>query len=309
VAFSGERPVARLAARRAPALRDEQGKPCGLVGFFESLPGEPDAAGALFGAAAAFLRERGCGAIVGPMESDTWHRYRLNLGPFAEPPFLMEPHNPDYYEALWQGAGWRPLAEYLSLRVEDPAELLRRLEPRGRLPTGFRLRRLSRLAFGRDLDAIHELSRRSFAQSLLYSEISRAEFRALYRGAAFVVDSDFVWFVERQGEPVAFLFALPDRQRAVAELRRRRGAAALWGFLRHRRARVLNVKTLAVLPEHRRAGLAYALLREVYARAVARGYRACHHCLVRAGNPSERLDLGCGRPLRRYRLYVLENTP
>jgi GNAT superfamily N-acetyltransferase len=309
VAVAGETPLARLAARPAAALHDAGGRPYGLFGFYESLPSAAgrEATHRLFAAAAADLRRQGCGPIIGPMDGDTWHRYRLNLGPFDEPPFLMEPHNPPHYAALWEEAGFRPLAEYLSLRVDDPAALLGALcGARPPLPSGYRLRRLSRLRFRRDLDHLYELSRRSFREAFLYTEISRSEFHALYRGARFLIDPDLVWFAESAGQPVAFLFAMPDRQRALVELRRRRGPAALLAFLRHRRSRTVNVKTLAVLPEHRRAGIARGLLREVYGRAIAKGYDAANHCLIREGNPSERLDMGLGRTLRRYRLYRLE---
>ena len=88
-AFEGGEPVARVVARISPTLRDRD-RPVGMCGFFEALP-RHDAVRALFDNAIAWLQAAGAGLILGPMDGDTWHKYRLNLGPYYVPPFLMEP--------------------------------------------------------------------------------------------------------------------------------------------------------------------------------------------------------------------------
>ena len=65
----------------------------------------------------------------------------------------------------------------------------------------------------------------------------------------------------------------------------------------------VNVKTLGVVPERRRTGLAAALMQRFYAMAVQKGYNRVNLCLMRKGNAAERLDAGLGQLLRRYRLY------
>jgi len=306
VALSDDVVVARIVARLSPALRDGEGRPYGMISFFEALAWYDDAVAELFQQAIAWLRQAGAGAIVGPMDGDTWHRYRLNVGPFDDPPFLLEPYNPPYYEPLWRAGGFVPLERYYSKRVE-PAAVMAHLEEKRRaaLAAGYRLRPLDPKRFREELRIIYELSRRLFARNFLYTEISEQEFYTLYAGARGLIDPELIGFAQApSGEDVGFLFAYPDRFTAVAAMKGERGLLAKLRFLRHRgEADTVDFKTLGVLPEHRRAGVAAALFHEGHRQAMEKGYLFANHCLFREGNPSGELDGGAGRLLRTYVLY------
>ncbi len=306
VALSEDHVVARLVARLSPALRDEQGAPYGMIGFFEALAWYDEAVRDLFAAGIAWLRQAGAGTIVGPMDGDTWHRYRLNVGPFDGPPFLLEPYNPPYYEPLWTRNGFVPLERYVSKRV-DPAVVVAHLEEKRRKAeaAGYRLRPLDLKRFRHELRTIYEISRRSFSRNFLYTEIPEEEFVRIYAGSRGLLDKDLVWFARSPaGEDVGFLFAYPDRFRAVAAMGGKRNPLARLRFLRHRNeVDTVDFKTLGVLPEHRRSGVAAALFHEGHRQAVEKGYLYANHCLIREGNPSGDLDGGAGRVLRRYVLY------
>ncbi len=306
VAFEGDEPVARLVARRSPALADATCRPYGLLGLFEALDGYPEAVARLFSGSIAWLREMGAGPIVGPMDGDTWHRYRLNVGPWDDPPFLLEPYNPPWYEPLWMANGFEVLERYFSKRI-DPATVVAHLAERARdaLASGYRLRPLDPARFRSELGAIYRLSRQIFAGNFLYTEISEAEFVQLYAGARSLLDPGLVLFARSpEGEDIGFLFAYPDRFRAVAAMRGERNLFARLRFLRHRReVDAVDFKTLGVLPGHRRSGVAAALFHEGHRRAVEKGYAQANHCLYKEGNPSGDLDGGAGRVMREYRLY------
>ena len=308
VAAVDDYPVARLVARRSPALQDDEGRPLGLLGFFEALDGPEGKEGALrlLAEGVAWLRETGAGRIVGPMDGDTWHRHRLNVGPFDDPPFLLEPYNPPYYPEIWEEAGFQVLESYFSKQVETAA-VATHLEPRATAArdAGYTLRALDLSRFTEELRLLYRLSRVVFADNFLYTEILEEDFLALYAGSKALLDPDLVLFARSpQGEDAGFLFAYPDRFRAVAAMRGRRGLFAKLRFLRHRaETNAVDFKTLGVLPEHRRAGVAALLMHEGHLRAQGKGYRTANHCLFREGNPSGGLDGGAGRVLRRYHLY------
>lgn len=307
VALANGEPAARLVARVSPSLKDEAGRPYGMLGFFEALSDRDEAVAGLFRESIAWLRERGAGVIVGPMHGDTWHPYRLNVGPFDQPPFLLEPYNPPGYERLWTAQGFTLLERYFSKRV-DPAAVVAHLASRcgEAVAAGYRLRPLDPRRFQDELRRIYELSRRIFARNFLYTEISEADFLDLYAGSRALVDPDLVWFARSPaGEDVGFLFAYPDLFRAVAAMRGERGLLAKLRFLWHRgeSTAVVDFKTLGVLPEHRRSGVAAALFHEGHRRALEKGYRVANHCLYREGNPSGDLDGGAGETLREYHLY------
>jgi hypothetical protein len=309
VAFEAGEPVARVVARRSPALADAAGRPYGLLGLFEAFDGHAEAVARLFAESIAWLREIGAGPIVGPLDGDTWHRYRLNVGPWDDPPFLLEPYDPPWYEPLWTANGFAVLERYFSKRI-DPGLVVAHLAERAReaAAAGYRLRSLDPARFHAELGTIYELSRRIFAGNFLYTEIAKDEFARLYAGARALLDPDFVLFARSpQGEDVGFLFAYPDRFRAVAAMRGERGLLAKLRFLRHRReVKAIDFKTLGVLAGHRRSGVAAALFHEGHRRAVDKGYAWANHCLYKEGNPSGDLDGGQGRVMREYRLYELQ---
>ncbi|HWM94834.1 MAG TPA: GNAT family N-acetyltransferase [Thermoanaerobaculia bacterium] len=308
VALENNHPVARIVARRSPTLRDEAGLPYGMLCFFEALPASNETVRRLFEESIRWLQETGAGAILGPMDGDTWHKHRLNVGPWDDPPFLLEPYNPPYYPALWEARGFTVLERYLSKRV-DAATVAAFLEPKRQaaLAAGYQLRRLDPGRFQDELRTIYRISVRIFARNFLYTDIPEEEFFALYAGARSLLDPDFVWFARSpEGEDIGFLFAFPDRFRAVAAMRGRRDPLALLRFFLHRNeADAVNMKTVGVLPEHRRAGLGAALMGQGHRMAVEKGYRFANHCLFREGNPSGEMDGGTGRVMRRYHLYKL----
>ena len=275
------RVVARVVARLSPTLTDDARRPVGMLGFFEAED-HPVAVRELFDSATAWLRSRGAGLITGPMDGDTWHRYRLNLGPFDVPPFLLEPYNPPFYAALWEAAGFIPLEEYHSKFVAEPDKAATALDPflQRIIRQGYELRRFDRARFAEELRVFYELSLRIFAGNFLYSAIPWPEFQRMYAPLEARLDPDFIWFArDSAGHDVGFVFGYPDA-----------GGTA-------------NIKSLGVVPESRRTGLAAALMQRCYGMAAKKGCRRVNLCLIREGNASDRMDVGLGQLLRRYRLY------
>lgn len=308
VAEAEGRAVARIAARISPTLRDDAGRPMGMLSFFEAA-NRPSAVSALLRRAVEWLADRGAGTIIGPMDGDTWHKYRFNIGPFESAPFLMEPYNPSYYADLWTGFGFEVLESYCSKTVDDPAAAEANTERLARraLSHGYALRPIRMDRFRDELSVMYALSRRIFAGNFLYTDIPREEFLSLYDSSRRLIDPDFVWFVRsREGEDVGFVFAFSDCFRAMAAMHGRRTPVGFLRFLWLKgRADAVNIKSLGVVPEHQRTGAAMALMNTVYREAARKRYRHVNLCLMRDGNASARMDGGQGRVIRRYALYSL----
>ncbi|HYW69080.1 MAG TPA: hypothetical protein VE960_05690 [bacterium] len=306
VAVEEGRPVARVVARRSLKLTDSSGRPLGMLGFFEALD-RPDAVREMLESSIGWLREEGAGSVVGPMNGDTWHSYRFNIGPHEHPPFLMEPHNPPYYPGLWERLGFVALETYYSQRVGDIRALAEGLEAKHEraLAKGYTMRKLDSNHFLEELKTIHGLSRESFADNFLYSDIPVREFTRMYAGARKLLDPDLTWFATApDGSTAGFLFAFPDAIEAVAAMRGRRHPLALLRFAMMRgRADTINIKTAGVARAHRRMGLFAALTFCACREAVRKGYSTVNLCLIKEGNPSGVLADSLAEILRRYVLY------
>ena len=170
---------------------------------------------------------------------------------------------------------------------------------------GYELRPLALDRYEDELETVYELSKSIFADNLLYEPISLVDFLALYEPARSLLDPELVWFaLSPGGDPVGFGFSIVDFHRAVTAMRGSRSLLAKLRFLLARgKADAVNVKSLGVVKEHRRSGVAGALIGRTYEAMLRKGFRRATLCLIRDGNPSGRLDGGKGRILRRYSLY------
>ncbi len=301
--------AATVTARVSTTLKDVDGDPIGTLGFFDS-ENEIDAVKKLLAAATEYLLSHGCRSIVGPIDGDTWHKYRINTGPLGDDsdwPFLLEPHNPDYYQRMFLDSGFEVVSRYRSLRVGNLTKTIAAMKPSFEAATaaGYSLRSLSPDAFEQEIKVIYDLSTRCFSDNFLYEHISQEDFIGLYANAKRITRERLVWFaMDPQGNEVGFLFALPDCYRPIHSMRGKQNWLAKAKFAMNMlHVKVVNFKSIAVLPEHRRNRLAGAMMYQAYAESLKMGFDAANLCLIRDGNYSEQLDGDNSRVLRRYELY------
>lgn len=267
-----------------PALDNER---LGVIGHFHA--NSADAGGHILEHAVSRLREQGCSLAVGPMDGNTWRRYRVLTERGDEPAFFMEPDNPDFWLAIFEAAQFSPLATYSSSLVSD----LSRRDPRAertweRLQrNGVTIRNLDPAHFENDLRRIYQVSRISFTANFLYTEIPEAAFLAQYLPYTEKIRPELVMLAERDGEPAGYLFAIPDYAESL------RGEAI----------RTVIGKTLAILPARAFGGLGVVLVNMLHERAQALGYSRLIHALQNESNQVRNLSGAFGGVIRRYTLY------
>lgn len=186
------------------------GRRTGFIGATESH--DAGALAVLLGRAAERLREMGCRLAVGPVDGDTWHRYRLVTFTDGKPAFPLEPYSALDAAVPWRQAGFAPLETYASYRDDALAERDARVPAlEARLENaGVTLRSLDIARFDDDLAQIHALALRGFRDAPLYAPIAFDAFAALYRPLAPVLDPRLCPVAERDGRIAGVLFALRD---------------------------------------------------------------------------------------------------
>ncbi|MDB5070328.1 MAG: hypothetical protein JWM87_1439 [Candidatus Eremiobacteraeota bacterium] len=186
------------------------GRRTGFIGCTES--DDADALAALLTRAAARLSEMRCDLAVGPVDGDTWHRYRLVTFTDGTPPFALEPYSALDAIVPWQHAGFTPLETYASYRDDALAERDARvaaLEARLK-DAGVTLRQLDLACFDRELEQIHAVALRGFRDAPLFAPIGFPAFAELYRPLAPLLDPRLCPVAECDGRIVGVLFALRD---------------------------------------------------------------------------------------------------
>jgi GNAT superfamily N-acetyltransferase len=298
--------VARVCARIVDNL--VEGQPIGVLGFFEARS-DYEAVAGMLDQAVEWLRDRGIARVIGPMNGDTWHKYRFNVGPFDRPPFLMEPYNPPHYAELWQRYGFQVLAEYNSKHVPDVEAILptmKRYYDRS-IGQGMTYRPFNLKRYDDELRLFYELSCEIFAGNPFYKSISFDEFKELYIDSRTIIHENHVWFCrDKNGEYAGFVFSFPDYFAAVQKMDGRRNLWAKVKFVLNRgKADTLNIKTVGAVPAHRGRGLGSALMYKAYQEGFNAGLKKANMCLFHEDNASASLDGGKGERLRTYQLYEL----
>lgn len=269
--------------RDTPALN---GARIGAIGNFAA--DDAQAAGLLLDGASDYFRERGCGIVVGPMNGNTWRRHRFVVESDGRGTFVLEPRNPAEYPGWWEGAGFSVLSRYSSSVI--PLDGGDAISPavRNRLErSGVRVRKLDPARFEDELLLIFSVSLKSFANNFLYTPLEENAFKEAYRKVRERIDPDLVKIAERDGVACGFVFGIPDLE---ALARGERPA--------------LIVKTLAVDPDARCAGLGSLLVDEVHRIGRKKGYEEAIHALQHETNTSLKITgRHHGEVFRRYALF------
>ena len=264
------------------------GDRAGVIGHYAAA--DAVASRRLLDRACETLAAEGARTAVGPMDGTTWRRYRFIVERGGEPPFFLEPDNPDDWPVHWLEAGFARLATYTSalnddLAARDPRTdgALAHLRDRG-----ITIRPIDTSRAHDELLRIFKLSLAAFNRNFLYTPIGEDEFLAQYRAVMPYVNPELVLLAEQGAALVGFMFALPD----LLE-QQRKGSIE-----------TVVLKTIAVDPAVTGSGLGGALMDLVQQRAHGLGFRRAIHALIHETNASGRLSARSARTFRRYALFA-----
>ena len=236
------------------------------------------------------LKNRGCDLAVGPMDGNTWRRYRFVTERGTAKPFFLEPDNPDEYPIHFQRQGFNPLANYLSeinpaMATRQPAlGSLRRKIAAQKIHIG----PLDTTNPEADLDGIYDVVRTSFRDAFLYTPIDRQDYRRMYLPLLQAVDPRLLLVAKQAGEVIGFVFSPPDLlQKKYQD-----------------RVDAIVIKTIAILPRSELRGLGRVLIVDLLKNALDMGFTTAISALMLADNRSQQISSGCAGPMRRYSLYA-----
>jgi hypothetical protein len=227
--------------------------------------------------AMAKLKAEGFGAVLGPMDGNTWGKHRLVTESDGRPPFLMEPSNPAHYVDAFEQSGLKIVSHYVS--ADRPADL----PGSASAPApGIVLRHFDPAKAEAELTRIHELSLEAFVSNHFYAPISLNDFLDSYRPVLKAIDPDLVFIAENEhGALKGFLFALPNLTEGP-------------------KPQSVILKTYA----SRAKGAGSMLANAFHAMAKKKGFSRVIHALMHETNLSaQHSDNTGGKVFRRYALW------
>lgn len=237
----------------------------------------PEAGARAIREAMALLKAEGFGAVLGPMDGNTWGKHRLVIESDGRPPFLLEPANPPHFVEAFEQSDLAIVSRYVSaIRSADV------LDSKSVPPPGLRLRNFDLARAEAELTRIHALSLEAFASNHFYQPIALEPFLASYRPVLGAVDPELVLLLENEaGELKGFLFAIPNLAEGPA-------------------TKTVILKTYA----SRAKGGGSMLANAFHERAKAKGFAEVIHALMHESNLSAtHSDAKGGKVFRRYALW------
>lgn len=274
----------------APRYKD---KAVAVIGHFDAV--NEGASRRLLDAGCDIARHAGRTQVIGPMDGNTWRRYRWVTDAGTEPPFMMEPFNPPEYPFWWRTAGFSPLAEYQSALVTSLDGIDARLSRvRERFAQqGIMICTLDASDFEQELHRIFTVSTASFVNNLLYTPLSETDFMAQYLPYRDKIIPDFVLLAMHDDRCAGYMFSIPD-------------------YYRHTCGNTLDtliMKSAAILPDRCYAGMGNVMAEMTHHAAAYRGYRRVIHALALTDNPVTNITAKYGQVMRRYTLFSSDLTP
>jgi GNAT superfamily N-acetyltransferase len=305
--------VGRIAAISNRLHNETHGDRVGFFGFFESIDDQA-VADALLTAAADWCRALGHDVLRGPASFSVNDECGLLVDGFDSPPTLMMPHNPRYYIALLERAGFTKAKDLWVYQggseeryVPVPERLVRATELI-RQRQGITIRALDMKNFEGEVERIKELYNSAWEKNWGFVPMTGHEIDHLAEQFKPVVIPDLVPMAEKDGKLIGFGIALPDLN--VVFRKNRSGRLfpmilkLLWA-LKAKRIRRARILLLGVLPEHQGKGIDAMLYHWIWTKSGERGIYWGEAGWILEDNPAMNagLEKMTFRVYKTYRLY------
>lgn len=231
LALRDGKPVGRISAHVNPRYEERHDPGTGFFGFFECVD-DPRVSGALFDAAASWLKSRGKGRILGPLSFSIYDEVGLLVDGFDSLPVILHAHNPPYYQDLLLQWGFRKAIDWYAFRVTqrdiDAEAMEKRLQT---IMKGQNLVLTSPTVrdFSSRVDEVMEIFNESWDDNWGHVPFTRREFHHIFRQLRPILKADMIHLVLDGGRIVAFVVNIPDLNPAVQKLK---GRMTPWGMLR-----------------------------------------------------------------------------
>jgi GNAT superfamily N-acetyltransferase len=310
LAWRGETPVGRISAQVDRNFNEFQQHEWGMFGFFE-CQNDPEAAQALLSAAEAWLRERGRDRMVGPMDFTTNDECGILIDGYDLMPTILTNWHHPYYPGLIEGAGLSKAMDlYMwSLDVADRASVnpaIWRVAADVERKYGITVRNMRKKDMEAEIGRFLEVYNAAWERNWGFVPLTEEEVRHYATDLKQILDENWAFIAEKDGEPVAAALTLPDYNQVFKHLNGRLlpfgWAKFLWYKRRIDRVRVF---ALGVKPEYQHTGVA-AKLYEMHWDAGARTNQGRGETgwTLESNKPMNRaMERMGGKVIRTYRVY------
>lgn len=306
--------VGRITAQVDRGWDETQGGSDAMFGFFETAE-DPEVASALLDAAAEWARAKGRSRILGPMDFTTNDEIGLLIEGFELRPMILENWHPPYYRGLVEANGFGKAMDLLMWELQfgdlkegerfDPA--IHAAAEKALHDEGVTIRNISMRNLPDEMRAFSEVYNEAWGANWGFVPATDAEIEFHAKLLKQVLDEDWAYIAEKDGEPIGAALTLPDINQALAKLN---GRLLPLGWLRFllakRRIDQLRVFALGVKNAYRHSGVAAGLYLKHLETAARPGTIEGGEMgwILETNGPMNRAMEGMGgRVVKKYRVF------
>jgi len=307
-------PVGRISAHLDRRWDEFQGGNDAMFGFFEAA-NDPAVARALLDAATEWARERGRDRILGPMDFTTNDELGILIEGYERRPMILEPWHPPHYRELVEAEGFGKAMDVLMWELQfgdlkegerfDPA--IHVAAEKALREEGIVIRNMRKREMAAEVARFMDVYNEAWGDNWGFVPITDAEVEFQAKNLKQVIDEDWAYMAEKDGEVVGAALTLPDINQVLAKLN---GRLLPFGWLKfllgRRKIDQLRVFALGVKHDYRHSGVAAGLYLkhlETAARPGTIGGGEMGWILETNGPMNRAMEGMGGKVVKKYRIY------
>jgi hypothetical protein len=315
IACRAGEPVGRITAQIDEMHLQQHADDAGYFGMLEA-DDDPDVFSALFGAAEEWLRSEGMTQVRGPFNLHMNEEVGLLVKGFETPPYVLMGHARRWYGPAVEGQGYRGVKDLLAYHVRPDFEaprVMTRLA--NRVSDRVKVRPVRRKQLLEDAGIMLEIFNDAWQDNWGFVPLAEDEWVETVTTLAKLMPDDYIQIAEYDGEPVAFIVALPNLNEAARDLNGRLlpfGWAKLLWRLKVRHPKTARVPLMGVKQSHQHSRLgptlAFMVIDSVRKALHARGVEDVEMGWILEDNDGMRniIETIGGQAYKRYRIYQKE---
>lgn len=306
-------PVGRITAQVDERWDEAQGGNDAMFGFFETAD-DAETARALLGAATEWAAARGRTRILGPMDFTTNDEVGILVEGFEHRPMILENWHPPFYGELLEAEGCEKamdlLVWHLALGELKDGDMftpeIHAAAEKALRDEGVEIRNIDKGNLAEEMRRFDEVYREAWADNWGFVPPTQAEIEFHAKLLKQVIDEDWAYVAEKDGETVGVALSLPDVNQVLAKMGGRLLPFGWLTFLRGRRKiDTIRILALGVKNAYRHSGVAAGLYLKHLDSASPDGIWAGEAgWILETNKPMNRALEGMGgRVTKRYRVY------
>jgi GNAT superfamily N-acetyltransferase len=307
-------PVGRISVQVDRRWDEFQGGSDAMFGFFETAR-DPEVAAALLEAASEWAHGKGRARLLGPMDFTTNDEIGILIEGYERRPMILEPWHPPHYRELVEAEGFAKAMDVLMWELQfgdlregerfDPA--IHAAAEKALNEEGIVIRNMRKREMADEVRRFMDVYNEAWGDNWGFVPITDAEVEFQAKNLKQILDEDWAYMAEKDGEVIGAALTLPDINQVMAKLN---GRLLPFGWLRFLlgkgRIDQLRVLALGVKHAYRHSGVAAGLYLkhlETAARPGAIGGGEMGWILETNGPMNRAMEGMGGRIVKKYRLY------